>query len=42
MNGNGSSTTCPSSSGVATTFTYVIGAPSTQQVAITIDSGTIP
>jgi hypothetical protein len=42
MNGNGNSSTCPSSSGSAVTFTYVIDAPSIQQVAITIDSGTIP
>jgi uncharacterized delta-60 repeat protein len=42
MNGNGPSSTCPSSSGSATTYTYVMDAPSTQQVAITIDSGTIP
>jgi len=42
MNGNGSSSTCPSSSGSATTFTYVIDAPTTQQVGLTIDSGTIP
>jgi hypothetical protein len=42
MNGNGSSSTCPSSSGSAVDYTYVIDAPTTQQVAITIDSGTIP
>jgi hypothetical protein len=42
MNGNGSSSSCPSSSGSATTYTYVIDAPTTQQVAITINSGTIP
>jgi len=42
MNGNGSSASCPSSSGSATTFTYVIDAPTTQQVALTVDSGTIP
>jgi hypothetical protein len=42
MNGNGSSSSCPSSSGSATTFTYVIDAPTTQQVALTIDSGFIP
>jgi hypothetical protein len=42
MTGNGSSSSCPSSSGSFTTYTYVIDAPSTQQVAITIDSGTIP
>jgi hypothetical protein len=42
MNGNGSSSSCPFSSGSATTYTYVIDAPSIQQVAITIDSGTIP
>jgi hypothetical protein len=40
MNGNGSSSSCPFSSGSATTFTYVIDAPSTQQVALTIDSST--
>jgi hypothetical protein len=38
MNGNGSSSTCPFSSGSATTFTYVIDAPSTQQVSLTIDT----
>jgi hypothetical protein len=38
MNGNGSSSSCPFSSGVDTTYTYVIDAPSTQQVGITIDS----
>jgi len=42
MNGNGSSSSCPSSSGSATTFTYVIDAPTTQQVALTINSGIIP
>jgi len=42
MNGNGSSSTCPFSSGSDTTFTYVIDAPTIQQVALTIDSGTIP
>ena len=42
MNGNGSSDNCPPSSGSSTTYTYVIDAPSIQQVAITIDSGTIP
>jgi hypothetical protein len=42
MNGNGSSSTCPFSSGSAVDYTYVIDAPTTQQVAITIDSGTIP
>jgi hypothetical protein len=42
MTGNGSSSSCPSSSGSFTTFTYVIDAPTTQQVAITVDSGTIP
>jgi len=42
MNGNGSSSSCPSSSGSAVDYTYVIDAPSTQQVAITVDSGTIP
>jgi hypothetical protein len=42
MNGNGSSSSCPSSSGSATTYTYVMDAPSIQQIAITIDSGTIP
>jgi hypothetical protein len=42
MNGNGSSSSCPSSSGSATTFLYTIDAPTTQQVALTIDSGTIP
>jgi hypothetical protein len=42
MEGNGSSSTCPSILGTATTFTYVIDAPTTQQVALTIDSGTIP
>jgi hypothetical protein len=42
MNGNGNSSTCPSSSGSAVTFTYVIDAPSIQQVALTIDTGTIP
>jgi hypothetical protein len=42
MNGNGSSSTCPFSSGIDTTFTYVIDAPTTQQVALTVDSGTIP
>jgi hypothetical protein len=42
MNGNAPSSTCPSSSGSATTYTYVIDAPTTQQAAITIDSGIIP
>ena len=42
MNGNGSSSTCPFSSGSNSTFTYVIDAPTTQQVALTIDSGTTP
>lgn len=42
MTGNGSSSSCPSSIGSAITYTYVIDAPSTQQVAITIDSGNIP
>jgi hypothetical protein len=42
MEGNGSSSSCPSILGTATTFTYVIDAPTTQQVALTIDSGTIP
>jgi hypothetical protein len=42
MNGNGSSSSCPSSSGSAVDYTYVIDAPTTQQVAITVDSGTIP
>jgi hypothetical protein len=42
MNGNGSSSTCPFSSGSFVDFTYVIDAPTTQQVAITIDSSIIP
>lgn len=42
MTGNGSSSSCPSSSGSFTTFTYVMDAPTTQQVAITVDSGNIP
>lgn len=42
MNGNGSSSTCPSSSGSFVDYTYVIDAPTTQQVAITIDSSIIP
>jgi hypothetical protein len=42
MNGNGSSSSCPFSSGSATTYTYVIDAPSIQQVGITIDSGVLP
>ena len=42
MNGNGASSSCPSSSGSFTVFTYIIDAPSTQQVALTIDSGIIP
>jgi hypothetical protein len=42
MNGNGSSSTCPSSSGSAVDYTYAIDAPSIQQVAITIDSSIIP
>jgi hypothetical protein len=42
MNGNAPSPSCPPSSGSATTYTYVIDAPSIQQVALTIDSGNIP
>lgn len=42
MTGNGSSSSCPASIGSGITYTYVIDAPSTQQVAITIDSGNIP
>jgi len=42
MTGSGASSSCPSSSGSAVTYTYVIDAPTTQQVAITIDSGIIP
>ncbi len=42
MNGNGSSSSCPFSSGSATTFTYVIDAPTVQQVALTVDTGFIP
>jgi hypothetical protein len=42
MNGNGSSSTCPFSSGSAVDYTYVIDVPTTQQAAITIDSSTIP
>jgi len=42
MNGNGSSSTCPGSSTGATTFTYVIDAPTTQQVALTVNTGLIP
>jgi hypothetical protein len=41
MNGNGSSSSCPFSSGIDTTYTYVIDAPSAQQVALTIDSSVI-
>lgn len=33
---------CPSISGSATTYTYVIDAPTTQAISISIDSGTIP
>lgn len=42
MNGNGSSSSCPFSSGSAVDFTYAMDIGTTQQVAITIDSGTIP
>jgi hypothetical protein len=42
MDGNGASSTCPSSSSSFTTYTYVIDAPSTQQVSLTIDTDTIP
>ena len=42
MDGNGASSTCPSSSSSFTTYTYVMDAPSTQQVSLTIDTNTIP
>lgn len=42
MTGAGSTSTCPSVSGSAISFTYVMDAPSTQQIAIGIDSGIIP
>jgi hypothetical protein len=42
MTGNGSSSSCPSSGGSFVDYTYVIDAPTTQQVAITINSDIIP
>jgi hypothetical protein len=42
MVGAGATSTCPFVSGSSTTYTYVIDAPSTQQVAIAIDSFNIP
>jgi hypothetical protein len=42
MDGNGASSTCPSSSSSMTTYTYVMDAPTTQQVSLTIDTDTIP
>jgi hypothetical protein len=42
MTGNASSSSCPSSSGSFVDYTYAIDAPTIQQIAITIDSDTIP
>jgi hypothetical protein len=42
MNGNGSSSSCPTSSGSFIDYTYAMDAPTTQQVAITINSDIIP
>jgi hypothetical protein len=42
MTGNGSSSSCPSSSGSFVDYTYAMDAPSIQQVAITINSDIIP
>ena len=42
MTGNASSSSCPSSSGSFVDYTYAMDAPTIQQIAITIDSDTIP
>ena len=42
MTGNGSSSSCPSSGGSFVDYTYAMDAPTTQQVAITINTSIIP
>jgi len=42
MTGASATSSCPSSIGSLTTYTHLVDAPTTQQVALTIDSGIIP